>query len=60
MKALFLEFVPSASQGLLTLLSVWWPLGQLIGSLGKIRMNEGGLGTLAYMTFSGLGLFDEL
>lgn len=31
--ALFLEFLPSASQGLLTLLSVWWPLGQLIGSL---------------------------
>ncbi|KAL9633820.1 MAG: hypothetical protein Q9164_004467 [Protoblastenia rupestris] len=31
--ALFLEFVPSASQGLLTLLSVWWPIGQLIGSL---------------------------
>ena len=31
--ALFLEFVPSASQGLLTLLSVWWPVGQLIGSL---------------------------
>jgi len=31
--ALFLEFIPSASQGLLTLLSVWWPLGQLIGSL---------------------------
>ena len=31
--ALFLEFIPSASQGLLTLLSVWWPVGQLIGSL---------------------------
>ncbi len=34
-KALFLEFLPTASQGLLTLLSVWWPLGQLIGSLSK-------------------------
>ncbi|KAF6226411.1 hypothetical protein HO133_009277 [Letharia lupina] len=31
--ALFLEFLPSASQSLLTLLSVWWPLGQLLGSL---------------------------
>ena len=31
--ALFLEFIPTASQGLLTLLSVWWPLGQLISSL---------------------------
>ena len=31
--ALFLEFIPSASQGLLTLLSVWWPVGQLIGSM---------------------------
>ena len=35
LKALFLEFLPSASQGLLTLLSVWWPVGQLIGSLGE-------------------------
>lgn len=31
--ALFLEFLPQASQALLTLLSVWWPVGQLIGSL---------------------------
>ncbi|MCJ1454101.1 hypothetical protein MMC28_004451, partial [Mycoblastus sanguinarius] len=31
--ALFLKFVPTASQSLLILLSVWWPLGQLIGSL---------------------------
>ncbi|KAL9103246.1 MAG: hypothetical protein Q9163_001697 [Psora crenata] len=31
--ALFLEFVPSASRGLLTLLSIWWPIGQLISSL---------------------------
>ena len=34
-KALFLEFLPQASQALLTLLSVWWPVGQLIGSLSK-------------------------
>lgn len=32
-QALFLEFLPMASNSLLTLLSVWWPLGQLIGSL---------------------------
>ena len=31
--ALFLEFIPTASQSLLTLLSVWWPMGQLISSL---------------------------
>ncbi len=33
--ALFLEFLPFASGGLLTLLSVWWPVGQLIGSLSR-------------------------
>ena len=32
--ALFLEFLPFASGNLLTLLSVWWPVGQLIASLG--------------------------
>lgn len=31
--ALFLEFLPFASGNLLTLLSVWWPVGQLVGSL---------------------------
>ncbi|KAL9000240.1 MAG: hypothetical protein Q9169_001142 [Polycauliona sp. 2 TL-2023] len=31
--ALFLEFLPFASSGLLTGLSVWWPVGQLIASL---------------------------
>ncbi|KAL8766138.1 MAG: hypothetical protein Q9209_006978 [Squamulea sp. 1 TL-2023] len=31
--ALFLEFLPFASSGLLTALSVWWPIGQLISSL---------------------------
>ncbi|KAL9067311.1 MAG: hypothetical protein Q9157_006852 [Trypethelium eluteriae] len=31
--ALFLEFLPSSSGNLLTLLSVWWPLGQLLSSL---------------------------
>lgn len=29
--ALFLEFLPFASGNLLTMLSVWWPIGQLIG-----------------------------
>lgn len=33
--ALFLEFLPTASNSLLTLLSVWWPVGQLIASVGK-------------------------
>lgn len=31
--ALFLEFLPMASGNLLTLLSVWWPVGQLVSSL---------------------------
>ncbi|KAH9900128.1 sugar transporter [Xylariomycetidae sp. FL2044] len=30
--ALFLEFLPDASSALLTLLSVWWPVGQLVSS----------------------------
>lgn len=28
--ALFLEYLPSASANILVLLSVWWPVGQLI------------------------------
>ncbi|KAB8446227.1 hypothetical protein FH972_025209 [Carpinus fangiana] len=31
--ALFLEFLPMASGNLLTLLSVWWPVGSLLASL---------------------------
>lgn len=31
--ALFLEFLPDASSSLLTMLSVWWPIGQLVSSL---------------------------
>ncbi|KAB5554888.1 major facilitator superfamily domain-containing protein [Coniochaeta sp. 2T2.1] len=31
--SLFLEFLPDASSSLLTLLSVWWPIGQLVSSL---------------------------
>jgi MFS family permease len=31
--ALFLEFLPFASGNLLTMLSVWWPVGQLIARL---------------------------
>ncbi|KAF3762941.1 MFS general substrate transporter [Cryphonectria parasitica EP155] len=31
--ALFLEFLPDASSSLLTLLSVWWPVGQLASSI---------------------------
>jgi len=33
--ALFLEFLPFASGNLLTMLSVWWPIGQLIASLSE-------------------------
>lgn len=31
--ALFLEFLPSADNKLLTLLSVWWPVGQLVAAI---------------------------
>ncbi|KAL4873248.1 hypothetical protein BDV12DRAFT_160677 [Aspergillus spectabilis] len=31
--ALFLEFLPTASGRLLTMLSVWWPVGNLVSSL---------------------------
>ncbi|KAF8491146.1 MFS general substrate transporter [Russula emetica] len=31
--AIFLEFIPATHQYLLTVLSVWWTLGQLLGSL---------------------------
>lgn len=31
--ALFLEFLPSGNNNLLTLLSVWWPIGNLIASV---------------------------
>lgn len=31
--ALFMEFLPDANSSLLTLLSVWWPIGQLVSSL---------------------------
>ncbi|KAH9021866.1 MFS general substrate transporter [Lactarius hengduanensis] len=31
--AVFLEFIPASHQYLLTVLSIWWALGQLLGSL---------------------------
>ncbi|KAI2625864.1 MFS general substrate transporter [Hypoxylon sp. NC1633] len=31
--ALFLEILPDSSSALLTLLSVWWPIGQLVSSI---------------------------
>ncbi|POS85064.1 hypothetical protein EPUL_003361, partial [Erysiphe pulchra] len=31
--ALFLEFLPNTSGRLLTLMSIWWPLGQLVSSI---------------------------
>jgi MFS family permease len=38
--ALFLEFLPFASGNLLTMLSVWWPVGQLIARLVLTRTVE--------------------
>ena len=34
--ALFLEFLPFASGNLLTLLSIWWPVGSLIASMSTL------------------------
>ncbi|KAI0647859.1 MFS general substrate transporter [Trametes meyenii] len=31
--AVFLEFIPASHQYLLTILSIWWAIGQLVGSL---------------------------
>ncbi|KAH7326101.1 major facilitator superfamily domain-containing protein [Stachybotrys elegans] len=45
--ALFLEFLPDASSSLLTLLSIWWPVGQLASSIvawyfmGQWPVNQG-------------------
>ncbi|KAL8739137.1 MAG: hypothetical protein Q9181_000166 [Wetmoreana brouardii] len=48
--ALFLEFLPFASSGLLTMLSVWWPVGQLISSLGWRYLNIT-LGAITFVMF---------
>ncbi len=37
--ALFLEFLPFESNKILTLLSAWWPIGQLIASIRKLFMH---------------------
>ena len=31
--AVFLEFIPATHQWLLTVLSIWWAIGQLVGAL---------------------------
>ncbi|TVY31156.1 putative MFS-type transporter protein [Lachnellula hyalina] len=62
--ALFLEFLPNASGGLLTLLSIWWPIGQLVASLiawaflgGRFSNDDGWryfvytLGTITFCMF---------
>lgn len=36
--ALFLEFLPAAENKLLTLLSAWWPVGQLAAALGRLPL----------------------
>jgi MFS family permease len=73
--ALFLEFLPDASSALLTLLSVWWPLGQLASSLvawyfmGQWPVDEGWryfaltLGVITFIMFAircfGFHLFES-
>ena len=36
--ALFLEFLPAGDNKLLTLLSAWWPIGQLAAAIGGCRV----------------------
>ena len=43
--ALFLEFLPFSSGGLLTMLSLWWPVGQLLAALSMCRLIEHGCRT---------------
>ncbi|TVY73178.1 putative MFS-type transporter PB1E7.08c [Lachnellula suecica] len=60
--ALFLEFLPNASGRLLTFLSIWWPIGQLVASLiawgflgGNYSNNDGWryfVYTMGAMTFA--------
>lgn len=38
---LFIEFVPGAYQYLLTLLSVWWAIGQVVSSLIAVSAHDG-------------------
>ena len=36
--AVFLDFVPGSHQYLLTILSIWWAIGQLVASLVRHYM----------------------
>ena len=71
--ALFLEFLPNASGGLLTLLSVWWPVGQLVASLigwaflgSSYAVDQGWryfvytMGTMTFFMFAARFLFFHL
>lgn len=40
---LFIEFVPGAYQYLLTLLSVWWAIGQVVSSLIAVSDSHGAI-----------------
>ena len=37
--AVFLEFVPASHQWLLTVLSIWWAVGQLVASLVRYSLH---------------------
>lgn len=56
--ALFLEFLPQTSGNLLTLLSVFWPVGNLIASLCKSHF--GRLVGSLLMICSGMGFHPQL
>ena len=38
--AVFLDFVPGSHQYLLTILSIWWAIGQLVASLVRLYMRS--------------------
>ena len=56
--ALFLEFLPQTSGNLLTLLSVFWPVGNLIASLCKPYLCT--VVDSVLMLRSGMGLYPQL
>lgn len=58
--ALFLEFLPFASGNLLTMLSVWWPVGQLIASLSKSIVQCSNYSYMVSHNYSCMGFDPEL
>ena len=46
---MFLEFIPGPQQYLLTFLSVWWAIGQVLGSLISVSLRVSATTGLTYL-----------